>query len=105
MTKPMMNALQQVQQAAKLLQQQGKSVNLALLRGRLAGQLTGPELFSAYQQWRNLPANLNNDELVVTDNEPPIANVQPESMELKLARIEAKLDHLLALLDKANVSG
>jgi hypothetical protein len=101
----MTKTLQLVQQAAKQLQHEGKTVSLALLRARLAGQLAGPELFSAYQQWRNLPAHTNDDIITVSDADLPALTAASETVEHRLTRIEAKLDRLLALLEKSNVPG
>ncbi|OZB41806.1 MAG: hypothetical protein B7X50_06435 [Alishewanella sp. 34-51-39] len=101
----MTNKLQLVQQAAKQLQHEGKTVNLALLRARLAGQLAGPELFSTYQQWRNLPANSSAESGIVSDTELPAAPSATETPDTRLARIEAKLDRLLALLEQTDVLG
>lgn len=99
----MSHALQLVQQAARRLQQEGKSVNLALLRGRLAGQLAGAELLQAYQQWRAQPhlPELPALAIEIAESSPPDQN---EQLSVRLARIEAKLDRLLKLLDTADVS-
>jgi hypothetical protein len=105
MAKPMTNTLQLVQNAAKQLQEEGKTVSLALLRARLAGQLAGPALFSAYQQWRNLPASISDDNSALSDHDIPTAPIASETVEGRLARIEAKLDRLLALLEQTDVPG
>ncbi len=102
MTKRMSKALQLVQVTARQLQQEGKTVNLALLRGRLAGQLAGPDLFSAYQQWRNNPGLPPADEAQDGETTPVVAE---EPLSAHLTRIEQKLDRLLQLLERPDVSG
>ena len=105
MAKLMTNTLQLVQQAARQLQHEGKTVSLALLRARLAGQLAGPALFSAYQQWRNLPASSSDENDTVLATDTPAPPPAAETVEGQLTRIEAKLDRLLALLEQTDVPG
>lgn len=100
----MSKALQLVQATARQLQHEGKTVNLALLRGRLAGQLAGPDLFSAYQQWRNNPGLPPADEPQAQSSETT-AVVAEEQLSDRLTRIEQKLDRLLQLLERPDVSG
>lgn len=100
----MNQALQRVQQAAQRLQQEGKTVNLALLRARLAGQLNGAELLTAYQQWRAQPQDTLTAS-VTTDAAASPTISESEDLAATLARIEQKLDRLLHLLDTDHVSG
>lgn len=100
----MASGIQLLQHAAAKLREEGKQPSLALLKARLAGQLSPPELFSAYQQWRQHPEkfaeSLPTEDLALSR---PINAEQDLSSQLN--RIEQKLDRLLALLEPANVSG
>lgn len=100
----MATALALLQQTANQLKQEGKQPNLTLFKARLTGQLSAPELFRAYQQWRQLPEQFINDNSiaeqassVIVDNTDPLTS--------QLNRIEQKLDRLLALLEQQHVSG
>jgi hypothetical protein len=89
-----------LQQVAAQLLQEGKTPSLALFRARLAGRVAPPQLFAAYQHWRNNPV------VATTDNYPPATptpdeQVSADSVAATLARIEAKLDLLLSKLDNA----
>lgn len=103
MTKKMASTLRLLQQTALQLKQEGKQPSLALFKTRLAGQVTAPELFMAYQQWRQQPEHIAapqpTEDLAL---QRPIDAEQDFSNQLQ--RIEQKLDRLLALLDKPNVS-
>lgn len=100
----MASAMQLLQQAATKLRQEGKQPSLALFKARLAGQLSPPELFSAYQQWRQHPEQYA-EVLPAAD----LAFSQPINTEQacssQLNRIEQKLDRLLQLLEQTHVSG
>lgn len=100
----MASAIQLLQQTASKLRQEGKQPSLALFKARLAGQLSPPELFSAYQQWRQHPEPyadaLPTDDLAVSR---PISAEQDLSNQLD--RIEQKLDRLLQLLEQTHVPG
>lgn len=100
----MASAIQLLQQTASKLRQEGKQPSLALFKARLAGQLSPPELFSAYQQWRQHPESyadaLPIDDLAVSR---PISAEQDLSNQLD--RIEQKLDRLLQLLEQTHVPG
>lgn len=100
----MASAIQLLQHAATKLRQEGKQPSLALFKARLAGQLSPPELFSAYQQWRQhaeqYAETLPTDDLAVSR---PINAEQDLASQLN--RIEQKLDRLLELLGKTHVSG
>ena len=96
-----MNTLyQRICQIAAQLQQEGKTPSLALVRAR-AGSGTDPvKLFSAYQQWRNSPPTVA---VAVEDrSEVPVAvsndAAEIEQLRADVARLEAKLDQILALL-------
>lgn len=95
----MTDPIQLLQQVAAQLQQEGKTPCLALFRARLAGQLPPQQLFAAYQHWRNNPAVAS----VMTGAEPaattPDTEADNSDLAAALARIEAKLDLLLAKLD------
>lgn len=99
----MANTLRLLQQTAQQLRQEGKQPSLALFKARLAGQITAPELFMAYQQWRQ-----QADHLAEPQPTEEVALQQPvdtkTDINSQLQRIEQKLDRLLALLDKPNVS-
>lgn len=100
----MASTIHLLQQAATKLRQEGKQPSLALFKARLAGQVSAPELFSAYQQWRQHPEQYAETSPV---DEPAInqqINAEPDLCR-QLDRIEQKLDHLLALLERNNVSG
>lgn len=100
----MASAIQLLQQTASKLRQEGKQPSLALFKARLSGQLSPPELFSAYQQWRQHPElyadALATDDLAVSR---PISAEQDLSNQLE--RIEQKLDRLLQLLEQTHVPG
>ncbi|CAM5217665.1 hypothetical protein [Alishewanella longhuensis] len=100
----MASAIQLLQHAATKLRQEGKQPSLALFKARLAGQLSPPELFSAYQQWRQHPEQYVEvaaaEDLAVSR---PINAEQDVSSQLN--RIEQKLDRLLQLLEQTHVSG
>ncbi|GHG64716.1 hypothetical protein GCM10010919_11500 [Alishewanella longhuensis] len=100
----MASAIQLLQQVATKLRQEGKQPSLALFKARLAGQLSPPELFSAYQQWRQHPEQYLDvavaEDLAISR---PINAEQDLSSQLN--RIEQKLDRLLHLLEQTHVSG
>lgn len=52
----MPTALEHICHQASVLQQEGKTPSLALLRSRLGKQLHPAELLQAFQQWKQLPA-------------------------------------------------
>lgn len=92
------NPLQLMQQLATQLRQEGKTPSLALFRARLAGRISPQVLFSTYQQWRGMPVTEQQTETVP---EPVSADKAPaDDLSSQLQRIEAKLDQLLAKLDK-----
>ncbi len=96
-----MNTLyQRICQIAAQLQQEGKTPSLALVRAR-AGSGTDPvKLFSAYQQWRNSPPSAPVP--VEVSSEVPVADSDAvselEQLRADVARVEAKLDQILQLL-------
>lgn len=102
MTDPMLL----LQQIAAQLQQEGKTPSLALFRARLAGRIAPQQLFSAYQQWRNLPpaqaiaalADLPADSTPLTEDDKTCSAATDAQLTATLARIEAKLDLLLSKL-------
>lgn len=100
----MASKIQLLQQMATKLRQEGKQPSLALFKARLAGQLSAPELFSAYQQWRQHP-----EQFVEATEIEELAIAQPihaeQDMSSRLERIERKLDQLIALLERTHVSG
>ena len=92
------NPLQLMQQLATQLRQEGKTPSLALFRARLSGRMPPQVLFSTYQQWRGMPVAEQS-----TDAAPEVVSaeaVQSDDLSSQLQRIEAKLDLLLAKLDK-----
>ena len=94
----MTDALQLLQQTATLLQQEGKTPSLALFRSRLAGKLAPQQLFAAYQQWRSNPvyADISSNQSPQTQ---PAVIANADDIDTRLARIEAKLDLLLNILE------
>ena len=89
---------------ATQLQQEGKSPSLALVRARLGGGINPAELFSAYQSWR-----AQGGPLTKSTEEPGAAtkssadgkdNANDTAIRQDLARIEAKLDLILTLLQE-----
>lgn len=100
----MTSAIELLQRTAALLKQEGKQPSLALLKARLSGQLSAPELFSAYQYWRQHPQPAVElpavDDLALS--KPVTVNAD---LSLQLARIEQKLDRLLAIMEQSHVSG
>lgn len=103
----MSSAIELLNQVAARLQQEGKTPSLALFKGRLAGQLSAPALFAAYQQWRNQAASLPDN--AGSQHAPDATNLVHATVSptdnAQLQRIEAKLDKILALLEQHNVSG
>ncbi|WP_423185702.1 hypothetical protein ACO1PK_11155 [Alishewanella sp. d11] len=100
----MATALALLQQTANQLKQEGKQPNLTLFKARLTGQLSVPELFRAYQQWRQLTEQVIDDNSIEEQaSSLPVDN--PASLTSQLNRIEQKLDRLLALLEQQHVSG
>ncbi|WP_333606555.1 hypothetical protein [Arsukibacterium sp.] len=105
----MSSPLQLLQHTAASLLRQGKTPSLALFKARLASQLNGPELFAAYQQWRQLPSAEQAVAGPYIDSALPAAEPMPSAQQAQLDRIEAKLDQLLHLLqqnqEQPDVSG
>ncbi|CAM3723321.1 hypothetical protein [Rheinheimera salexigens] len=97
-----------LQQVAAQLQQEGKTPSLALFRARLAGQISAPQLFSAYQHWRANPIFASGSALNKKQNTAPTEQASSEladndivtSIATRLARIEAKLDQILTKLEQ-----
>lgn len=97
----MSSPIELLHQTAARLRQEGKTPSLALFKARLAGQLTVPALFSAYQLWRQqTPADTAQPQQL---NSAAVA--EPENLAEQLQRIESKLDRILALLEQPHVSG
>ena len=95
-----------LQQIAAQLQQEGKTPSLALFRARLAGRIAPQQLFSAYQQWRNLPpaqavaaiTDLPADATPIAADDKTSSAMTDAQLAATLTRIEAKLDLLLRKL-------
>ncbi len=94
-----------ISEIAGQLQAEGKTPNLALIRGRLDLPASQAELFSTYQQWRNQGAPLSQPGLSQTTSakaEPeaaePTSAVDLAELQASLTRIETKLDLLLQKL-------
>ncbi|MDZ7868462.1 MAG: DNA-binding protein [Rheinheimera sp.] len=89
---------------ATQLQQEGKSPSLALVRARLGGGINPAELFSAYQSWRaqGSPLTKPTNEASATAKSPAdvTESASDAAMKQDLARIEAKLDLILTLLQE-----
>ncbi|WP_215395621.1 hypothetical protein [Rheinheimera oceanensis] len=96
----MTDPVQLLQQVAAQLQREGKTPSLALFRARLAGRIAPQQLFSAYQQWRNNPVFDDTAPNYEAAPAPNPANHSDTELTQTLARIEAKLDLLLAKLGK-----
>lgn len=87
---------------ATQLQQEGKSPSLALVRARLGGGINPAELFSAYQSWRAQGSPLTKS----AEGPGPLTKSTTDgkndagdaAIKQDLARIEAKLDLILTLL-------
>lgn len=96
----MSTPLQLLQHTAASLLRQGKTPSLSLFKARLAGQLNAPELFAAYQQWRQLPSA--EQAIAVANNATALPAAEPilSAQQAQLDRIEAKLDQLLNLLQQ-----
>jgi hypothetical protein len=90
-----------LQQVAAQLQQEGKTPSLALFRARLAGRVAPPQLFAAYQHWRNNPVIAPTVEAGPPSTPAQDEPASPDNVAAALARIEAKLDLLLSKLDNA----
>ncbi len=94
----------QISQVAQQLKQEGKAVNLALVRARMPS--TDPaKLFTAFQQWRNQPQ--------VEAKEVPAESLSPSLSQASVAaqldlhkihqdiqRLEQKVDRILSLLER-----
>lgn len=95
----MTDVIQLLQQTATQLQQEGKTPSLALFRSRLAGKVAPQPLFAAYQQWRSNPvyADLSPNQ---SCKAPPVVLAHSDDIDTRLARIEAKLDLLLKILEQ-----
>ncbi len=91
---------------ASALQREGKTPSLALVRARLGGGINPAELFSAYQSWRASggPLPVTSEALAVTaataDNTSDLDSSSAIRLQQDLARIEAKLDLILQLLQE-----
>lgn len=104
----MTDLIKLLQQLAAQLQQEGKTPSLALFRSRLAGQVSPPQLFSAYQQWRANPIVANSIKTNNTEQDT-VANTAAGSQSeiwqtqkdilTRLEQIEAKLDEILKKLE------
>jgi hypothetical protein len=90
-----------LQQVAAQLLQEGKTPSLALFRARLGGRVAPPQLFAAYQQWRNNPVAAASADTCAPTTPTPDEQAVADSVAATLARIEAKLDLLLSKLDNA----
>jgi len=87
-------------QIAAQLQQEGKTPSLALVRARAGSGIDPVKLFSAYQQWRNSPPVAPEQieampEVAVLNSD---TGTEIEQLRADVARVEAKLDQILALL-------
>lgn len=92
----MSDALSVLQQVAAQLRQEGKTPSLALFRSRIAGRVPPQQLFAAYQQWRNNPVYTIVDSRTPEPSSTVEPNVDETDLHLRLSRIEAKLDVILA---------
>jgi hypothetical protein len=97
----MNSPIELLHQTAARLRQEGKKPSLALFKARLAGQLTAPALFSAYQLWRQQTPTATAEPQQQDFTEA----AEPENLTKQLQRIENKLDSILALLEQRHVSG
>ena len=87
-----MNAV--VFDAIKTLLDEGKTPTVALTKSKLAQPMPMPVIIAAVSQYKNNPDSINN-----FINNPSNEQLST-SKESQLDRIEAKLDRLLALLEK-----
>lgn len=87
-----MNAI--VFDAIKTLLDEGKTPTVALTKAKLTQPIPMPVIIAAVSQYKNNPESINN----FINN---ASNDSPQTVkESQLDRIEAKLDKLLALLEK-----
>jgi len=87
-----MNAV--VFDAIKTLLDEGKTPTVALTKSKLAQPMPMPVIIAAVSQYKNNPDSINN---FINNPSNEQLNTPKES---QLDRIEAKLDRLLALLEK-----
>ncbi|MEJ6497055.1 hypothetical protein [Pseudoalteromonas lipolytica] len=87
-----MNAV--VFDAIKTLLDEGKTPTVALTKSKLAQPMPMPVIIAAVSQYKNNPDSINN-----FINNPSNEQLSTPK-ENQLDRIEAKLDRLLALLEK-----
>ena len=87
-----MNAV--VFDAIKTLLDEGKTPTVALTKSKLAQPMPMPVIIAAVSQYKNNPDSIKN-----FINNPSNEQVSTAN-ESQLDRIEAKLDRLLALLEK-----
>ena len=87
-----MNAV--VFDAIKTLLDEGKTPTVALTKSKLAQPMPMPVIIAAVSQYKNNPDSINN-----FINNPSNEQLSTPK-ESQLGRIEAKLDRLLALLEK-----
>ncbi|KZY58749.1 hypothetical protein A3733_06805 [Pseudoalteromonas shioyasakiensis] len=87
-----MNAV--VFDAIKTLLDEGKTPTVALTKSKLAQPMPMPVIIAAVSQYKNNPDSINN----FINNPSNEQLITPK--ESQLDRIEAKLDRLLALLEK-----
>ncbi|MCH8536163.1 MAG: hypothetical protein LAT66_00205 [Alkalimonas sp.] len=109
----MPTALELISQQASILQQEGKTASLALLRSRLGKQLHPAELLQAFQQWKQLPesqrlaapAELNMAAPAETDTHTVSAAERIEHLEQKVQQLETLVEALQQRLDALHVGG
>jgi len=94
----------QISQVAQQLKQEGKAVNLALVRARMPS--TDPaKLFTAFQQWRNQPqfetkAGVPETAASAVVSTPVAASQDLQALQQDIQRLEQKIDRILDLLER-----
>lgn len=91
----MQSLYNQIEQIAQSLRQAGKTPSLALVRARLGPGIAAAELMTVYQRWHSTQGSLSHET-------PPVSTgplQQPTAISADdFARLEAKIDHILQLL-------
>ena len=100
----MSTALDRIRQQASVLQLEGKTPSLALLRSRLGKQLHPAELLQAFQQWKQLPESERLAATIQHAQEAGASEYQPEhpatAMTERIDQLEQRLQQLEQLVDE-----
>lgn len=110
----MPTSLEHICHQASLLQQEGKTPSLALLRSRLGKRLHPAELLQAFQQWKQLPATKREAlSHTLLSSIAPISSMQPiqatseaeqlEQLKQRVQQLETLVHELQQRLDRHHV--